>query len=187
MRTNQGLVAARSEIADHWDTLTTQLNRWGIIHAMPAAETSTPGMIAPSDLFERLARSLDPRLQQAVIPLRLTHPRLAADAEAAIDRLGGPLRDCAMRRFVAAAAMQRMARIRIALQLGPLPLLPPSYVDALALPPLDQGSGRAALLALAREEEARYGYDVWGTYRTLLDLFLAESRRPSWGHRAAAD
>lgn len=170
-----------------WDTLTAALNGWGIIHVMPSTAIASLAPVPPDELFARLASSPEPRLQQAVIPLLLTHPHLAADAEAAIDRLAGTRRDRAMRRFVAAAAMQRMARTRIELQLGAQPLLPPTYVDTLALPPLDHDFGRATLLALSSQEHERYGYEAWGTYRTLLDLFLAESRRGAWGRRAAAD
>lgn len=177
----------RSTSVDDWDTLTTALNGWGILHVMPSTAIASLTPIPPAELFERLTRSPEPRLQQAVIPLLLTHPRLATDAESAVHRLSDPLRDRAMRRFVAAAAMQRMAQTRIQLQLGPQPLLPPTFVDTLALPSLDDDFGRAALLALSRQEQERYGYDAWGTYRTLLDLFLAESRRRDWGYRAAAD
>ena len=42
-----------------------------------------------------------------------------------------------------------------------------------------------AAVELARQEEALYGYDAWGTYLSLLDLFLAESRRAGRGHVAA--
>ena len=86
-----------------------------------------------------------------------------------------------MRRYVAAAAMQRMARTRIAMTLGPRPLIPAAYLEDLGLPPLDEEFGRATLVQLAAEEQARYGYDAWGTYRVLLDLFLNEIRRRGWG------
>jgi hypothetical protein len=99
--------------------------------------------------------------------------------------LTGATRDRGMRRYVAAAALQRMARTRIAMQLGPQPDLPACFVEDLGLPPLSEGYGRAALLSLAQEEEALYGYDAWGTYCSLLDLFLAESRRAGWGHTMA--
>ena len=91
-----------------------------------------------------------------------------------------------MRRYIAAAALQRMARTRIQTTLGASPLIPPAYVDELGLPPLDEEFGRAALLELADQEQARYGYDAWGTYRGLLDLFLADIRRREWGRRATA-
>ena len=90
-----------------------------------------------------------------------------------------------MRRYVA-AALQRMARTRIQATLGPSPLIEPAYVDELGLPPLDEEFGRAAQLELADQERARYGYDAWGTYRGLLDLFLNEIRRREWGRRATA-
>jgi len=49
------------------------------------------------------------------------------------------------------------------------------------LPSLEEEFGRVTLLALAAQEQERYGYDAWGTYRNLLDLFLAEIRRRDWG------
>jgi hypothetical protein len=91
-----------------------------------------------------------------------------------------------MRRYVAAAALQRMARTRLAQHLGPRPLIPPAYLDELGLPSLDEEFGRVALLVLADQEQARYGYDAWRTYLNLLDLFLGEIRRPTWGSDAPA-
>jgi hypothetical protein len=81
--------------------------------------------------------------------------------------------------------MQRMARTRIAMQLGPQPELPPAYLNDLGLPSLELEHGKLVLIELARQEELRYGYDAWGTYRSLLDLFLAESRRVNWGRVSA--
>ena len=84
-------------------------------------------------------------------------------------------------RHVAAAALQRMARSRIAQSLGPQPLVPPAYLSEVDLPPLDAQFGRVALLALADQARERYGYDAWGTYRALLDHFLTEILRHGWG------
>jgi len=64
-------------------------------------------------LFERLLTSREPRLQQAAIILLLTQPALAGSAIEAVRNLTGAARDRAMRRYVAAVAMQRMARTRI--------------------------------------------------------------------------
>ena len=74
-----------------------------------------------------------------------------------------------------------MARTRIAQRLGPRPLIPPAYLDDLGLPALDEEFGRETLLALAYQEQERYGYDGWGTYLNLLDLFLGEMRGRGWG------
>ncbi len=86
-----------------------------------------------------------------------------------------------MRRYVAAAALQRMARSRISLSLGRQPDIPPAYLDELGLSPLYEDFGRATLLALATEEEARYGYAAWRGYLALLDSFLTEIQRRDWG------
>lgn len=168
---------------DRWDELTTALNCWGVLHLMPGVPRRSGVPTTAVELFERLALSGEPRLQQAIVVLLLTRPELAADCRSAIDQLGGEAQERAKRRYVAAAALQRMARTRIKLRLGPQPLIPPAYLRDLNLPPLDEEFGRVTLLALAAQESERYGYDAWGTYRTLLDLFLNEMRRDDWGTR----
>jgi hypothetical protein len=132
------------------------------------------------ELYSRLWSTGSSRLHQATVFLLLTHPESAADAEAAISGLTGTERDRAMRRYVAAAALQRMACSRIAQHLGARPFIPPTYLDELGLPSLDAEFGREALLALTDQEKERYGYDAWGTYQNLLDLFLGEIRRQDW-------
>jgi hypothetical protein len=176
---------ARSSAEDEWDALASSLNDLGIVHVAPHRRRKLPSRLTARTLFEGLFRSRHARLQQATIPLLLTHPQLADDAREAIDALEGNPRDRAMRRYVAAAAMQRMIRTRIAMQLGPTPDLPAAYVEDLGLPSLDIEYGKLTLFELARQEESRYGYDAWGTYRSLLDLFLAESRRSGWGRVSA--
>ena len=173
--------AGDSDAMVEWDGLTTALNRRGVIHLAPERPRRVGVPSTARELFERLALSPESRLQQAAVMLLLTHPHLAADAQAAIDRLDGAARDRAMRRYVAAAALQRMARTRIALQLGVQPPIPAAYVDALGLPSLDEEFGRATLLTMADQEQGRYGYDAWGTYWALLDRFLTEIRRSGWG------
>lgn len=173
-------------VADGWDELATALNHWGIVHIAPGRVRRNGVPQSACDLFDRLFRSTDPRLHQAAVLLLMTHPALAPDASSAIDGLDGDGRDRAMRRYVAAAALQRMARTRIQTQLGPSPVIPAAYVNELGLPSLDDEFGRAALLELAHQEGARYGYDAWRTYRSLLDLFLAETRRRGWGRHATA-
>ncbi len=173
--------AGDSDAMVEWDRLTTALNRRGVIHLAPERQRRVGVPSTARELFGRLALSPESRLQQAAVMLLLTHPHLAADAQAAIDRLDGAARDRAMRRYVAAAALQRMARTRIALQLGVQPPIPAAYVDALGLPSLDEEFGRATLLTMAEQEQGRYGYDAWVTYWALLDRFLTEIRRSGWG------
>jgi len=170
---------------DDWDNLASALNDYGVLHVAPRRRRSTGLPLAPVQLFERLWTSRDARLQQATILLLLTRPDLAGSACTAIQNLSGAMRDRGMRRYVAAAALQRMAHTRIAMQLGPQSELPPHFLDELGLPPLSDEYGRAALFDLARREEELYGYDAWGSYLSLLELFLAESRRSGWGQTAA--
>jgi hypothetical protein len=168
-----------------WDRLTTALQRYGIRHVAPAHEPDEEIPSDPTELFLALSRSQDVRLREATIPLLLTYPEFAADAQAAIARLDSTAGDKAMRHYVAAAALQRMWRTRLALDLGPQPLIPAAYLEDLALPPLDGDFGRDTLVALAAQEEARYGYDAWAGYTSLMDLVLNEIGLRGWGRRHA--
>jgi hypothetical protein len=165
-----------------WDLMTTALNRLGVIHLAPRRPRGRGAPRTAVELFERLFRSPEARLHQATVLLLLTHPSLASSARAAIAGLEGSERDRAIRRYMAAAALQRMAWTRLELRLGRRELIPPSYREELGLPSLNEEFGRSALLALATDEQARYGYNAWATYRTLLDLLLAEMRRREWGN-----
>lgn len=175
----------RSPEAREWDVLAVALQEWGVKHLSYAHRLRTGVPRTARELFERLASSGDPRLNEAEIVLLLTHPELAAEARLAISSLPDALRGRAMRRYVAAAALQRMARTRIALSLGQQPDIPPAYLDELGLPSLDEDYGREALLALATDEEVRYGHPALRGYLAVLDLFLNEVRRIGWGQRAA--
>lgn len=172
--------------ADEWASLVGALEQRGIRHL--AGGRPGQALAAPPDdeqLFHRLAQSQEVRLQEAIIPLLLTHPRLADAARRAFARLRGTVRERAQRRYVAAAALQRMWKTRLALALGPRPLLPPAYLEELGLPPLEEDDGRATLWALARQEEQRYGYDAWEGYTSLADLLLTEMARRGWGQERA--
>jgi hypothetical protein len=170
-----------------WDTLATALNRWGILHLAPGQVRRSGLPDSLRDLYARLLATGASRLHQATIFLLLSHPESATDARSAIEGLIGEERDRAIRRYLVAAALQRMARTRIEQRLGPQPLIPPAYLDELDLPALDEEFGRVALLALAQQEQDRYGYDAWGTYRNVLELFLNEIRGRRWGRGAATD
>ena len=135
-----------------WDTLAAALNRWGILHQAPGHVRRTGLPRTPQELFARLWSTGMSRLHQATVFLLLTHPELAADAQAAIAGLTGTASDRAKRRYVAAAALQRMARTRIAQHLGPRPFIPPADLDDLDLPSLDEEFGRETLLVLAEQE-----------------------------------
>lgn len=163
-----------------WDVLAAALNHYGIRHVAPQRRRRAESL-APEDLFYRLAQAPAVRLQEAAMALLLTHPELAHSAQAAIQRLEGVTQDRAKRRYVAAAAFQRMWRTRLETDLGPRPLIPAVYLDELALPPLDQDYGRATLRALAAQEEALYGFNAWAGYTSLMDLLLNEIQLRGWG------
>ena len=158
-----------------WDMLARALNRRGVRHIAPTG--AARGRARPLDdaaLFDRLWRSTDARLQEASMALLLMRPELSETARAAIAGLNGDIADRAMRRYVAAAALQRMWRTRIGRRVGFGPVIEAAYFDTLGLPPIEQDHGRAALLALADAESARYGYDAWASYSSFADTFLAE-------------
>lgn len=178
--------ARQSTPLDEWDVLVGALERRGIRHLAPGRPVSAQETPRDAEaLFLRLGQSQEVRLNEAIIPLLLTHPHLAEAAHRAFARLSGAARDKALRRYVAAAALQRMWKTRLSLALGPRPLLPPAYLEELGLPPLEQDDGRATLWELARQEERRYGYDAWAGYTSLADLVLAEMARRGWGHERA--
>ncbi len=163
--------------------LVSALNKLGLVY-LDSSEDVTTGLPEGQELFSRLWNSDDARLRQAPVLLLLTHPDLAPAAQASISALTGKVADLAKRRYVAACACQRMARTRIQMQLGASPLLPPLYLEELALPTLDERFGRMTLYTLAGQEQDRYGYNAWGMYLSLLDLFVSQSRIRGWGKRS---
>jgi hypothetical protein len=177
-------MSSESDAAAEWDALASALNAYGVNHVAPSQRVDAPRP-PPADLFRRLALAASVRLQEAAIPLLLTHPRLAAAAQTGIEGLRGPIRDRAMRRYAAAAALQRMWRTRLATDLGLQPLIAPAYLDELGLPALDRDFGRATLRTLAAQEEELYGHDAWAGYTSLMDLFLAEVQLRGWGRARA--
>ena len=165
---------------EEWDRLASALNQLGVNHIAPG-NLAPHAALVPSTLFAELARSEQVRLQEAAIPLLLTHPDLAGAALDAISHLRGDLRDRAMRRYAAACALQRMWRTRLHLALGFDSLLPEAFLDELGLPGLAIDDGRSTLIALARQEGDRYGYNAWAGYASLMDLILAEMASSGWG------
>ncbi len=165
-----------------WDHLAAELNRRGVRHIAPAGPTSGESdHLTDDELFRRLWTRPDARLQEATIALLLTAPDLAPAARSAIEHLSGTTRDRAMRRYVAAAALQRLWRTRLLNAIGPSVLIPPDYVAELGLPPLDEDFGRTTLWTLSAREEELYGYDAWAGYTSLADLLLAEMTLAGWG------
>jgi hypothetical protein len=163
-------------LPDEWDELSAALNAYGVNHVAPSCPPGV-GLPAGRELILRLLTASDVRLQEALIPLLLTHPELADDARSVIDSLRGDTREQAIDKYVAAAALQRMWRSRIDLWLGPKPWIPDAYrEEELALPSLDEEFGERTLWELAKRERARWGYNAWAGYTSLMDLFLSEIR-----------
>jgi hypothetical protein len=165
---------------NEWDTLATALNRYGICHIAPGRRVS--GKVPRGEeLFYRLMTSTFVRLREATIQLLLTHPDLDVVARSAIERLGDNTRLKAIFYYVATCALQQMWWTRLAADLGPRRPIQPAYIEELGLPSLNADFGQAALLALSNQEEARFGYDAWAGYTSLMDLFLGELIDPRWG------
>ena len=178
--------ADAAQRAAEWDHLAAALNTYGVIHVAPTLPPEGDLPSRPTDLFLALNHSPDVRLQEAAVLLLLTHPGLAAADVAAVSSLHGVQRDRAQRRYVAAAALQRMWRSRIQLALGPQEEIPSAYVKEMDLPSLDEDFGRRTLMELSAQEERLYGYDAWAGYASLMDLFLAEMERKGWGQLTPA-
>lgn len=169
-----------------WDELTAALNAYGVRHVLPGRHPRRGAALpAGVELFRRLAQSEDVRLQESIVVLLLTHPDLAGEARGAIEALTGAQRDRAARRYVAAAALQRMWRTRIELALGSQPLVEAAYLDELGLPDIDEEFGQAALWELSAQEERLYGYNAWAGYTSLMDMFLGQMRLSGWGKKIA--
>jgi hypothetical protein len=180
-RTHSGL---DPNAALEWDTLATALNRYGIRHIAPVQRV-TGRLPRGEELFFRLATSSFVRLREAMILLLLTYPDLDVAARSAIERLAGNAGLKAMYYYVAACALQLMWWTRLSSDLGPRRVIQPDYLEDLGLPPLTEDFGRATLLALSNQEEARFGYGAWAGYRSLMDLFLGELIDPRWGKTRA--
>ncbi len=169
---------------EEWDRLASALNAYGVFHVVPT-DDRRPTVIPLVDLYRQLFSAADPRLQEASVVLLLTHAGTAADARAAIGSLAGSTRDRAMRRYVAAASLQRMWRSRLELALGRQPAIEPAYLDCLGLPSLAIGFGETTLRCLAAQEEAIYGYNAWAGYASLMEMFLGHCGLTGWGRRRA--
>jgi hypothetical protein len=171
--------------SDEWDVLATALNRCGIRHVAPDRWVHR-GVPIGQALIRALLTATSIRLQEAVTPFLLTYPERAADVQGVIVTLEGRARERAIGRYVAAAALQRLWRSRLACWLGPQPLIPDAYRSELGLPPLTSNHGEDTLWALAEWERSRWGHNAWAGYTALMDLFLTEITRPGWGGRDAA-
>jgi hypothetical protein len=172
--------SVRTDAEAEWDELTAALNRYGVLHVRPGAAPAGEPPTGP-ELIRRLQLAEAVRLQEALVPLLLTHPDLDGAARRAIRELPAPVARRARMRYVAACALQRMWRTRIEEALGSQRLVDPAYLDELGLPSLDGDFGRATLLALSNLEEAELGHDAWAGYSSLMDMLLGELRSPAWG------
>jgi hypothetical protein len=138
------------------DALTTTLTQLGMVDLALGGRPRRGIPPDPRGLFRRRCGSDDPRLHEAIIHL-LTRPDFAVVARALIADLTRESWDGAARRYLAAAAMLRIARPPIPEHLGEAALIGPAYVLVRSTPPLDEDFGRKALRALANAEDARHG------------------------------
>ena len=170
--------------AYEWDRLATALNGYGIDYLAPHKRVRR----RPSsgvELFELLARAKSVRLQEGFTTLLLLHPEMADAAQQAIDCLEGDIRTRATRRYVAAAALQRMWWTRLRTELGTVLKIPEAYLAELELSDIDRDFGETALLEMSNREEEIYGYDAWNGYNSLMELFLSHYCN-TWKKRSRA-
>ncbi|MGH2350027.1 MAG: hypothetical protein ACRDI2_10465 [Chloroflexota bacterium] len=104
-----------------------------------------------------LAQSHDPRVRQALTALFLVRPDLATAAPQAAAALPASARDRLIYAYIAAVYLQRLWWTRWRRYLGDVPLLPPLWIDELALPAPHERFGKAGLVALAARTGGRRG------------------------------
>jgi hypothetical protein len=123
----------------------------------------------------RLASHADPRLREALIPLFLRHPDLAACATELVRRLEPAAADTLRHFFTAAVFLQRLWLGTLQLHLGSFPLLPDHFGQRYyQLPAPDVKSGEAGLRGLARLYADRTGMDWLSVYQTTMNLLLQQ-------------
>lgn len=176
---------ATSGESEEWDALVADLAAYGVDHLWQNRAPANEPRSAEA-LFAALFESSSPRLHQASAALLLVRPDLAPAAQRAILGLPALPRDRAMRRYMAAAYLQRIARSRLRSLFGDQPELPTTYAAELNLPDAEARFGEHALEVLSDEESRRYGYDAWGTYWRLLETVLRQAELSQAHVRRAA-
>ncbi len=133
--------------------------------------------------MSRLASHADPRLREALIPLFLRHPDLAARATDLVERLEPGAADTLRHFYTAAAYLQRLWLSTLRLHLGSFPLLPDHFGQPYYhLPAPDVKFGEAGLRGLAKLYADRTGMDWLSVYQATMNLFLQQLSLDEAGH-----
>ena len=162
------------------DRLVGELWAWGVPFVGGRVETGTE-RLSGQELLAGLAASPDARIQLAIIPLLLRHPRLGVALQSAADRLAGQARIRLMCYGAAAALMQEAHGPRLrAVGCGP-ERIADVFSAELDLPAT--GDLEARIDALAQRQADLSGRDLnWrATYEHAAERLMARlARKAAW-------
>lgn len=157
--------------------LMAALDAHGVRHLSLAEPAATYVTLDDADLMGRLASHADPRLREALIPLFLRHPDLAARATGLIQRLEPAAADTLRHFYTAAVYLQRLWLSTLRLHMGSFPMLTDHFGQPYYhLPAPDVKFGEAGLRSLARHYTAKTGMDWLSVYQATMNLFLQQLR-----------
>jgi hypothetical protein len=156
-------------------TLLATLDAHGVRHLSLAEPAAAYVTLDDTDLMGRLASHADPRLREALIPLFLRQPDLAARATELIQRLEPAAADTLRHFYTVAVYLQRLWLSTLRLHLGSFPLLTDQFGQPYYhLPAPDEKFGEAGLRGLARLYADKTGMDWLSVYQTTMNLFLQQ-------------
>jgi hypothetical protein len=147
----------------------------GVHHLRSAANARKPRRMNDATLIAALATNADPRLREALIPLFLRQPHLAALVPDIADSLA-PAAALTLRHFYAAATyLQRFWHSTLRLYLDEFSALPDYFGQSVFhLPSPEDHFGEAGLRALAAFFARQTGQDWLSVYATNMDLLLKQ-------------
>ena len=155
--------------------LLTGLAAHGVRHLRAADNAQPSQFMNDATLIAALAANPAPRLREALIPLFLRQPHLAASVPNIAATLP-PAAAMTLRHFYAAATyLQRFWYSTLRLYLNDFCPLPDHFGQLVFhLPPPDDHFGEAGLRALAAFFAGQTGDDWLSVYTTTMDLFLKQ-------------
>lgn len=170
------------------ESLVAALRKRGVGYLSPG-DAAEEQLIGDADLVEALARHPEARLRQALIPLFLLRPDLAALVLDGCSRLEPRARVELQAHYTAAVYLQRMWSFRLRRYLGALPELPDHLSRELGLPAPEDEWGKAGLHALAdwHAKASRQRANRLSEYEGAAELLFGElkrERRPRESSRA---
>lgn len=176
MALNMTDITPLSVTATQHDTdLLAILDAHDVRHLSLAEPSASYVTLDDTDLLIRLASHTDPRLREALIPLFLRHPDLAACVTELVKRLDPATADTLRHFYTAAVFLQRLWLSTLRLHLGSFPLLTNHFGQRFYhLPAPEVKFGEAGLRGLARLYADSTGMDWLSVYQTTMNLFLQQ-------------